>query len=32
MLEQMGKSAREASWHLAQLSTEQKKSGIISHG
>lgn len=31
MLEQMGKAAREASWHLAQLSTEQKKSGTVSH-
>lgn len=28
MLEQMGKSAREASWHLAQLSTEQKNEAL----
>ncbi|MEQ5347347.1 glutamate-5-semialdehyde dehydrogenase [Proteus sp. WDL240414] len=29
MLEQMGKSAREASWHLAQLSTEQKNQALL---
>ena len=29
MLEQMGKAAREASWHLAQLSTEQKNQALL---
>jgi glutamate-5-semialdehyde dehydrogenase len=29
MLEQMGQSAREASWHLAQLSTEQKNQALL---
>ena len=29
MLEQMGKSAREASWHLAQLSAEQKNQALL---
>lgn len=29
MLEQMGKAAREASWHLAQLSTEQKNQVLL---
>ena len=29
MLEQMGKAAREAFWHLAQLSTEQKSQALL---